>query len=102
VSARALLADLAAAGVRLSLAGDDLRFQTRLGVRIAPYRDRIATHKPALVRLLRARQPVEASHAPAGWTGIAPAGCGAPVACRALGPCQLFTETGRCWKDAGA
>jgi hypothetical protein len=47
------------------------------------------------------RGPVEASPPPAGWDGIAPAGCGALIACRTLGPCRHFTETGRCWKEAG-
>jgi hypothetical protein len=56
VTATALLAELEAAGVRLSLAGDDLRFQTRPGVSIAPYRERIAASKPALLaELLKAR-----------------------------------------------
>jgi hypothetical protein len=56
VSTAALLADLEAAGVRLSLSGDDLRFQTRHGVSITPYRERIAARKPALLaELLRAR-----------------------------------------------
>jgi hypothetical protein len=56
VSAAALLVELEAAGVRLTLAGDDLRFQTRSGVRIAPYREQIAAHKPALLaELLKAR-----------------------------------------------
>ena len=56
MSAAALLAELDAAGVRLSLADDGLRFQTRLGVCIAPYRDQITAHKPALVaELLKAR-----------------------------------------------
>ena len=51
-AAAALLAELEAVGVHLSLAGADLRYQTQLGVRIAPYRARIAAHKPALVREL--------------------------------------------------
>jgi hypothetical protein len=56
VSAAALLAELEAAGVRLSLAGDALRFQTRPGVAIAPYRERITANKPALLaELLKAR-----------------------------------------------
>jgi hypothetical protein len=42
--------------VRLSLAGDALRFQTRPGVTIAPYREKIADNKPALLaELLKAR-----------------------------------------------
>ena len=56
MSAAALLTDLEAAGVRLSLAGDDLRCQTRYGVSIAPYREQIAAHKSALLaELLKAR-----------------------------------------------
>lgn len=56
MSARALLAELDAAGVRLSLAGGDLRYRTRAGVSIAPYQERIAAHKPALLaELLKAR-----------------------------------------------
>jgi hypothetical protein len=53
MSARTLLAELEAAGMRLSLAGDDLRFQTRPGVSIAPYRERILANKPALLATLR-------------------------------------------------
>ena len=60
MSAAALLAELEAAGVRLSLAGNDLRFQTRPGVSIAPYRDRISAHKPALLVELLQRRIIEA------------------------------------------
>jgi hypothetical protein len=59
VSAAALLAELEAAGVRLSLVGDALRFQTRPGVSIAPYREQIATHKPALLVELLQRRIIE-------------------------------------------
>jgi hypothetical protein len=56
MSAAALLAELEAAGVRLTLAGGDLRYRTRAGISIVPYRERIVTHKPALVaELLKAR-----------------------------------------------
>jgi hypothetical protein len=58
VNAAALLADFEAAGVRLSLAGDDLRCQSRPGVRIAPYRERIVTNKPALIALLRLQDEI--------------------------------------------
>ena len=57
----ALLDDLAAAGVRLSLAGDALRYETRPGVRIAPDREQIITHKPALVAELRLREEIVAA-----------------------------------------
>jgi hypothetical protein len=60
VNAAELLVELEAAGVRLSLAGNDLHFQTRPGVSIAPYADRIREHKPALRRELLQRQIVAA------------------------------------------
>jgi hypothetical protein len=56
MSARVLLDELDAAGVRLFLAADDLRYQTRPGVSIAPYRERITAEKPALMaELLKQR-----------------------------------------------
>ena len=56
MTALALLAELEAAGVRLTLVAEDLHFQTRPGVSIAPYREQIAAHKPALLaELLKAR-----------------------------------------------
>ena len=54
--AAALLDDLDATGVRLSLAGDDLRYRTRPGVSIAPYVERIRQDKPALLKELLQRQ----------------------------------------------
>jgi hypothetical protein len=101
VSERGLLADLERAGVRLSLAGDDLRYQTRPGVSIAPYRDRITDHKPALVALLRKRAPVEATRPPAGWDGSLCAGCRWPALCRVLGPRGPHLAGGPCaaWPD---
>lgn len=55
MTARTLLAELEAAGVRLSREGDELRYQTRPEVRIEPYRALIAANKPALlVELIRA------------------------------------------------
>ena len=48
----ALLTELEEVGVHLSLGGEDLRFQTRPGVSIAPCRKRIQDHKPALLALL--------------------------------------------------
>ena len=64
MSAATLLAELEAAGVHLSLAGDALRVQTRPGVSIAPYRERIATHKPALLLDLLKAAIVAAATAP--------------------------------------
>jgi hypothetical protein len=58
VSAAEFLARLEAAGVRLSLAGDDLHFQARPGVSITSYQDRIRANKPALLRELLQREIV--------------------------------------------
>jgi len=96
VSAHALLAELRAAGAQLSLAGDDLRFQTRPGVSIAPYRERIAAHKPALVALLYKGQPVTATTPPAGWDGARCPGCRWPALCALLGPRGPHLVEGPC------
>ena len=61
MSAGALVDELAAAGVRLSLAGDDLRYQTKPGVSIAPSREQIVTNKPALIALLRLQDEIVAA-----------------------------------------
>jgi hypothetical protein len=114
----ALLAELADAGVTLTRNGDRLHYQTRAGVSIAPYRERIQEAKPALLALLRERETVAAlgpdlalhwihvSTAPvaatiplAGWEGTIPAGCGVPTTCQTLGPCPHFLEHDRCWND---
>jgi hypothetical protein len=60
MSAAVLLDELEAAGVRLSLAGDDLRYQTRPGVGIALYREQIEAHKPALLVELMKRRIIAA------------------------------------------
>jgi hypothetical protein len=118
MSAAILLTELEAVGVPLSLADEDLRYETRPGVSIAPYRDSIRASKPALLAVLRAREdpaamgltpnlrwvhvdtgPVAASRPPHGWDRQVPAGCGVPYVCRSLGPCPHFTTHGRCWKD---
>ncbi len=96
MSARALLAELDAAGVRLTLAGGDLRFQTRSGVRIAPYRERITASKPALLALLRSRDPVAATRPPAGWNGSRCPGCRWPALCGVLGPRGPHLVNGPC------
>jgi hypothetical protein len=61
VSTGALVDELAAAGIRLTPAGDDLRYQTRPGISIAPYREQIVTNKPALVSELRLREEIVAA-----------------------------------------
>ena len=69
----ALLDALAAAGVRLSRAGDDLRYQTQPGVRIGPYREQIITNKPALLARLTLQDEIVraacVAHAAFGATG---------------------------------
>jgi hypothetical protein len=61
VSAGALVDELAADGVRLSLAGDDLCYQTQPGASIAPYQERIREHKPAVLAELRRRAEIVAA-----------------------------------------
>jgi hypothetical protein len=110
MSAAALLAELEAAGVRLSLAGNGLRFQTLPGVSIAPYRERITASKPALVAELRQRttalpemewrhvyqDPVVASVPPRDWDGTVCADCRWPEFCRVLGPRGAGLPGGPC------
>jgi hypothetical protein len=54
----ALLDELDAAGVRLSLDGVHLRYQTQPGISITPHTERITAHKSALHRELLQRQIV--------------------------------------------
>jgi hypothetical protein len=100
MSADALLAELQAAGVRLSLPATngrlDLRYQTRPGVSIAPFAARIRAHKPALVRLLAHGRPVPATQPPARWDGAVCAGCPWPTLCAALGPRSPEMADGPC------
>lgn len=71
MSAAALLAELDAEGVRLSLAGDDLHFETRPGVSIATYREQITAHKPALLAALRQRElDAEVALLERGWAWL--------------------------------
>ena len=60
MSAATLLAELEDAGVRLSLAGDDLRYQTRPGVRIASFAEYITANKRELLMELLQREIVAA------------------------------------------
>jgi hypothetical protein len=99
VSALALIAELEAAGVRLSLAGDALRVQARPGVSISPYRERIRASKPAILAVLGG--PVTATVPPAGWDGALPAVCGWPYLCRSLGPCARHVRGGPCRLEGG-
>jgi hypothetical protein len=52
VSPAALLDELVDTGATLSLTGDCLHYQTRLGVSIVPYADRIGDANPVLLALL--------------------------------------------------
>lgn len=61
VSAPAFLDELAAAGIRLALAGDNLRFTTAPGVSIAPFRERVVTHKPDLLAALHLQAEIIAA-----------------------------------------
>ena len=60
MTAAELLTELEAAGVRLTLAGDDLHFRTRPGVSIAPFVDQITAQKTALRKELLQREIVAA------------------------------------------
>lgn len=92
----ALLRELQAAGVRLTLAGLDLRYRTKSGVSIAPFSDRMQEHKPALVAVLAKGQPVPATQPPAGWNGTVCAGCRWERFCRVLGPRSSKMTDGPC------
>ncbi len=63
MSAAGLLADFEAAGITLTRNGDRLHYQTRRGVRIAPYRARILQNKPAILVELLQREIMEAAAA---------------------------------------
>jgi len=60
VSAAALLAELAAAGIHITREGDDLRVRVRRGTSIAAYLERITAQKPALLREVLQRQIIQA------------------------------------------
>jgi hypothetical protein len=61
MSAAALLAQLEAAGVRITREGDTLRVRGMSGVDPAPYREQITAHKPALLALLRLQEEIVAT-----------------------------------------
>jgi hypothetical protein len=111
MSSHALLAELEAAGVHLTRVVDDLRYETRPGVTIAPYRERILANKPVLLSILGSeaqpiastliwRQvdqgPVEATIPPPGWDGTICPGCQWPALCRVLGPRGANLPGGPC------
>jgi hypothetical protein len=111
MSTHALLADLEAAGVHLTKVGDDLLYETRPGVTIAPYRERILVNKPALLSVLGGEAepaastliwqhvyqgPVEATVPPSDWDGTVCPGCRWPEFCRVLGPRDASLPRGPC------
>jgi hypothetical protein len=60
LSAPALLAELEAGGIYLTRVGDNLKVRGAPGVILAPALERIAAHKPALLKELLKRQIVDA------------------------------------------
>jgi len=60
MSVPALLAELEAAGVHVTFAGDNLRVRANPGVPLSPYVDQIRANKPALLRELLQRRIVAA------------------------------------------
>lgn len=96
MSAQALLARLNQSGVRLSLSGNDIRFQTRPGASIAPHVELIREHKQALVACLLNREPVEATTPPVGWDCTTCPGCNWPALCTVLGPRGPHMAGGPC------
>jgi hypothetical protein len=116
MTARALLAELDAAGIRVSPRGEDgLTVESRPGVSIDPYRARIVAHKPALVALLgKGAEPirwahlaqglVKATNVPSGWDGSLCAGCQWPALCGVLGPRPPHAIDGPCaaWPEGEA
>ena len=61
MSAGALVDELTAAGVRLSLAGETSATRPTPGVSIAPYREPIIMNKPTLIALLRLQDEIVAA-----------------------------------------
>jgi hypothetical protein len=110
VSAHALLAELEAAGVRLTQHEGDVRFQTCSGVSIVPFHDRILANKPALLSILGGTEstasallwrhvyqgPVEATAPPPCWDGTVCPGCQWPALCGVLGPRGASLPGGPC------
>ena len=94
MTARAFLAELRAAGIRLGRDGADLIAEVRPGADLAPFRDHILAHKPALVAALRG--PVEATEPPAGWQGATCDGCRWERFCSVLGPRGPHLDGGPC------
>jgi hypothetical protein len=58
VTAAALLAELNAAGIRVTRQDDQLRVRANPGVSITPFRESITGHKPALLAELRLREQI--------------------------------------------
>jgi hypothetical protein len=54
---------------------------------------------PSLHWIVVYRGPVASSIPPDDWSGVVPAGCGVPHACKELGPCPHYAQHGYCWKE---
>jgi hypothetical protein len=78
MNAATLLAELATAGITLSRNGDRVHYLTRPGISIAPYRDRITAHKPALLDTLRRREAATLPSTPRGSSQITSVGSTTP------------------------
>ena len=60
MSAPAFLAELEAAGIRVTREDDNLRVRAEPGISLAPYLERITANKPVLLRELLERRIIEA------------------------------------------
>jgi hypothetical protein len=69
VSIATLLAELDAAGIHLTRAGDRLRVRSESGASLAAYTERIRAARPSLLALLRERESIAelADQLAAGW-----------------------------------
>ena len=72
------------------------------GNRLTPEETAAVGLDPALGQAQVARGPVAATKPPGDWDGVVPAGCGAPLCCKMLGPCGHFARHGRCWAEASS
>jgi hypothetical protein len=115
VSAYALLAELASAGIQIAREGDNLKVRARAGTDLTTFTERVRDSKQELLAALVAdgvsssqsptlevlwvhvpRGEVEASKPPAGWDGTLPSACAWPQLCHTLGPCPRHLAKGAC------
>jgi hypothetical protein len=72
------------------------------GNRLTPEKTAVVDLDPTLAWAQVARNPVAATRPPSDWDGVVPAGCGAPLCCKMLGPCGHFAQNGWCWADSSS